>query len=278
MFLLFQATQRNTALSDTWHPFISVFPVLSFIVLRNSTARLRNTHSTVFAWLGQFSLEIFVLQFHIWLAGDSNGILVFVGPSNWRWVSLLVGTTIFVFICWKVGAATGVIVDWILGRQADCDVPAVVDAGDMEASQKEEDGEIGYAAGKDEISVTIAKELSFREKLGKVLRMYWDDLRIRFAITMASLWILNLVVPSVLPVTNTRFISDSLILGFSSVDNISSVDSMAWHFFRVLVIIQRSCFLPIGGGATDEAIMEHALKRHETKKTAAKLPEHPLMF
>lgn len=190
--LLFQATQGN----DTGPPFTSICLILSFIVLRNSTARLRNIHSTVFAWIGQYSLEIFILQFHLWLAGDSNGILQFVGPSNWRSVNLLIGTTIFLFICWKIGTATGIIADWILGIRGVYVPTTNGDTGDIERNQKKgANSEIQRASGKDEISGTIVEDNSFGENLGRVKWVYWDDMRVRFATIVAALWLLNLVCP-----------------------------------------------------------------------------------
>lgn len=60
---------------NRWHPFISPWPVMAYAILRNSTGRLRAYHSRLFAWFGRCSLETFVLQFHIWLAADSRGLL-----------------------------------------------------------------------------------------------------------------------------------------------------------------------------------------------------------
>ena len=60
---------------NRWHPLISPFPVLSFIILRNATGTLRSRHSQFFAWFGRCSLETFVLQYHLWLGADSRGQL-----------------------------------------------------------------------------------------------------------------------------------------------------------------------------------------------------------
>ncbi|KIW79303.1 hypothetical protein Z517_05915 [Fonsecaea pedrosoi CBS 271.37] len=58
-----------------WHPFLSPFPVLAFVVLRNSTRKLSASHSRLFAWFGRCSLETFVFQYHTLLAADSRGVL-----------------------------------------------------------------------------------------------------------------------------------------------------------------------------------------------------------
>ena len=42
-------------------------------MLRNISDFLRSRHSTFFAWFGHISLELFVSQSHIWLAGDTHG-------------------------------------------------------------------------------------------------------------------------------------------------------------------------------------------------------------
>lgn len=44
------------------HPWLSLFPVGGFVVLRNSTETLRRTTSTFWKWVGGFSLESFLLQ------------------------------------------------------------------------------------------------------------------------------------------------------------------------------------------------------------------------
>ncbi|OCT45575.1 hypothetical protein CLCR_01478 [Cladophialophora carrionii] len=60
---------------NKWHPFVSPLPVISFIILRNSTCRLSTHYSRLFAWFGRCSLETFVLQYHLWLAADARGVL-----------------------------------------------------------------------------------------------------------------------------------------------------------------------------------------------------------
>jgi hypothetical protein len=60
---------------NKWHPFVSPLPVMAFIILRNSTRRVSGYYSRLFAWFGRCSLETFVLQYHLWLAADSRGVL-----------------------------------------------------------------------------------------------------------------------------------------------------------------------------------------------------------
>ena len=100
-----------------WHPYISFLPILAFIVLRNAHRQLRNVHSSVFAWLGRCSLETFTLQFHIWLAADTKGILslgVFPDKGVGRWIEFTILTAIFLWGSWCVAAATTVLTERII--------------------------------------------------------------------------------------------------------------------------------------------------------------------
>lgn len=103
------------------HPVISIIPVLAFIGLRNATTFMRNRYSTAAAWLGKCSLETFILQFHIFLAGDTRGVLlldVFKGDGsllNDRWRDLVVIVPVFLWISHLVAEASGHIVKLIMG-------------------------------------------------------------------------------------------------------------------------------------------------------------------
>lgn len=60
------------------HAYVSFVPILSYIILRNISGLLRTRYSTFFAWFGKISLELFIAQYHIWLAADTHGVLVLV--------------------------------------------------------------------------------------------------------------------------------------------------------------------------------------------------------
>lgn len=205
IYFLFEATRESKFIYNHWHPYISLFPTLAFIVLRNASTRLRNTHSVAYAFIGRCSLETFILQFHIWLAGDTKGVLVVVGPSKWRWISFILGTVVFVFISWKIAAATGTITEWIMGDQkrqrltpaVATVAPAPLANGEKQSDDAVEmkDSSVKNGEGLLPIPVHSIRRLSFGEKLARVLGLYWEDLRLRIGIIVISLWLLNLVCP-----------------------------------------------------------------------------------
>ncbi|KUJ12728.1 Cas1p-domain-containing protein [Mollisia scopiformis] len=110
-----------------WQPYISFIPILSFVTLRNCHHLLRNYHSVVFAWLGRCSLETYILQYHIWLAGDTKGLLSLgLGP---RWLDAFILTPIFLWISWHTSKTTQMLTGWVVGstkftRMSSEDIPA----------------------------------------------------------------------------------------------------------------------------------------------------------
>ncbi|XP_070570765.1 N-acetylneuraminate (7)9-O-acetyltransferase-like isoform X2 [Ptychodera flava] len=77
------------------HSYISVLPVTGFILLRNVPGRVRARYSTFFAWFGKISLELFIGQYHIWLAADTKGTLILI--PDYPAVNLTI--TSFIFVC-----------------------------------------------------------------------------------------------------------------------------------------------------------------------------------
>ncbi|KAL8927314.1 MAG: hypothetical protein Q9208_002491 [Pyrenodesmia sp. 3 TL-2023] len=103
-----------------WVPYISPLPIIAFVILRNSNRYFRNFHSSVFAWLGRCSLETFTLQFHIWLAADTKGLLSLGAFGRkkthleGRHEDLAVLTIIFLWLSWLTADATTKITSWIV--------------------------------------------------------------------------------------------------------------------------------------------------------------------
>lgn len=69
-YFVFELTRASKFVYNGWHPYVSMIPVLAFCVLRNATPYLRSTSSKFFIFFGQCSLETFIIQFHLFIAGE----------------------------------------------------------------------------------------------------------------------------------------------------------------------------------------------------------------
>ncbi|KAL1129008.1 hypothetical protein AAG570_013540 [Ranatra chinensis] len=85
----------NTLECEEVHSYSAFVPIVSYIVLRNVSGMLRTRYSSLFAWFGKISLELCFCQYHIWLAADSHGVLVFV--PGYPVLNALI--TSFIFVC-----------------------------------------------------------------------------------------------------------------------------------------------------------------------------------
>lgn len=186
---------------NSWVPYVSSFPILSFIILRNFSRQTRNFHSPVFAWMGRHSLETFTLQYHIWLAADTRGLLALglveratAYVKDGRRLDLAVLTIIFLWVCWHVAEATQTLTSWLIdpgeGRKA---------TGADEDIGAEEEGISSIQ------SIVIMKS---NTSMGRLLRKVGagairlakrikktvaGDLRARLAIILGIMWLLNMV-------------------------------------------------------------------------------------
>ncbi|KAI8332211.1 10 TM acyl transferase domain found in Cas1p-domain-containing protein [Chlamydoabsidia padenii] len=120
-YFWFELTRLDKYAYNVVQPYISWVPILAFIFLRNATIRLRNTSSRFFIFIGKISLETFIGQFHMWLAGDTKGLLLVI-PNSHGWVvrsmvgwytNLVVSTVLFVFVSYYLGQTTGELTQWI---------------------------------------------------------------------------------------------------------------------------------------------------------------------
>uniref|UniRef100_A0A3Q2Y3X6 CAS1 domain containing 1 n=1 Tax=Hippocampus comes TaxID=109280 RepID=A0A3Q2Y3X6_HIPCM len=93
---------KNKSECNEMHPYISV--ILAFILIRNIPGYARSIYSSFFAWFGKISLELFICQYHIWLAADTKGILILIpgSPS----LNILVSTFIFVCVAHEISVIT----------------------------------------------------------------------------------------------------------------------------------------------------------------------------
>lgn len=76
LVLAFEAQdRRDNNTYNSYHPYITPWLVLAAVILRNRSPSLRNIQVTGATALGRLSLEVSMLQYHIFLAGDATAIL-----------------------------------------------------------------------------------------------------------------------------------------------------------------------------------------------------------
>lgn len=184
---------------NAWFPYVSTAPILAYIILRNSSRYARNFHSSIFAWMGRHSLETFTLQFHIWLAADTKGLLALglferiVGERGGRRVDLAILTITFLWVCRHVAPATQTLTSWI-----------------VDPSKGMQNTVLGHQATSIEEEVSITRR---RKKRGlfqiwrfadgvaagatkSASRTKWyeaGDLKVRICIVLGVMWLLNMV-------------------------------------------------------------------------------------
>lgn len=198
--VFWQLTRRfsNKADYNSWVPYMSCVPILSFVVLRNCSRHTRNFHSSVFAWLGRHSLETFTLQFHIWLAADTKGLLA-LGISGrnpthiaGRWPDFCLLTVVFFWLSWHVAAATGTITAWIVDpRAAEGRLETSCERRDELPRTKSKDGEFHNTHNPQPDDAPPLFLLPFSSS--RLARFVKDDLRVRLGLMLGVMWILNLV-------------------------------------------------------------------------------------
>ncbi len=122
-FFVFELLQESKFAYNKWHPYISFLPIMAFVILRNANAILRSASSRAFAIIGKCSLELFIVQFHFWLAADSKGILVVLPGINRRPLNFVITSIMFVYLCDRIAWATGQIATRISSEEKERGLP-----------------------------------------------------------------------------------------------------------------------------------------------------------
>ncbi|KAL1517980.1 hypothetical protein ABEB36_001672 [Hypothenemus hampei] len=86
---------RNELECSEIHSYVVFIPIVSYIFLRNVSGIFRTRYSSFFAWFGEIHLELFLSQYHIWLAADTHGVLVLL--PGFPVLNLIITT--FLFVC-----------------------------------------------------------------------------------------------------------------------------------------------------------------------------------
>jgi len=96
------------------HSVTSFIPILAFVLLRNVPGSLRSKFSKFYAWVGTFSLELFIAQYHIWLAHDTKGVLVLI--PNQPLFNVVVTTFVFVCVSHEIHKVSGVLTNALITK------------------------------------------------------------------------------------------------------------------------------------------------------------------
>jgi len=87
---------------NIYHPYTSFIPVTCYIVMRNIFESTRWRSVKYMGWFGRISLEMYLLQFHIWLALDAKRILWF---KPFTLLGLSDDNTVAVYLNWALNSA-----------------------------------------------------------------------------------------------------------------------------------------------------------------------------
>lgn len=84
------------------HPYVFIFPVVGWLMIRNCSRYLTECHSSVLEFLGRNTLETYVLQFHLFMSHNVQYIPVIIpgadakGPVTLKFLNMLLCGTVFV--------------------------------------------------------------------------------------------------------------------------------------------------------------------------------------
>ncbi|XP_042290752.1 N-acetylneuraminate 9-O-acetyltransferase [Thunnus maccoyii] len=115
-YSIWASSCKNKTECNEMHPYISVVQILAFILIRNIPGYARSIYSSFFAWFGKISLELFICQYHIWLAADTKGILVLI-PGNPS-LNIMVSTFIFVCVAHEISLITNDLAQVVIPKES----------------------------------------------------------------------------------------------------------------------------------------------------------------
>ncbi|KAJ2655617.1 hypothetical protein IWW48_005444 [Coemansia sp. RSA 1200] len=118
-YAAFELTRADKFAYNAWHPYVSPIPVLAFVVLRNSSTYLRDRSSSAFRFVGLISLELFIAQFHLFLAADTKAVLVLSDSRLWWIVNLAPVGIVFFGMCQLLANASSAICAWLMAVRSD---------------------------------------------------------------------------------------------------------------------------------------------------------------
>lgn len=110
-FFAFGAESNKTVYNPK-HAFVFWMPMVGFLMLRNSSKRLTEMHSTALEFMGRITLETYVLQFHVFMCQNVQHIPVIIPGSGvngfafLKFINMLVTGAGFVCLAYYARKAT----------------------------------------------------------------------------------------------------------------------------------------------------------------------------
>nr|XP_054754363.1 uncharacterized protein LOC129260400 [Lytechinus pictus] len=78
------------------HPYISWFPIITYIFLRNMFPALRTRYLYFFTFLGKITLETYISQLHIYLQSNAKDLIAYI--PGYPLMNFALATAIYLFI------------------------------------------------------------------------------------------------------------------------------------------------------------------------------------
>jgi hypothetical protein len=104
-YVFYATTCTDKVACNAVHAWASLFPIAAYVAARNAWPAARGTFSAVMAVVGQNSLELFLVQYHVWLAHDTKALLTLV-PGYWL-LNAAATTVVFVAVSLQLNTTLG---------------------------------------------------------------------------------------------------------------------------------------------------------------------------
>eukprot|EP01089_Gocevia_fonbrunei_P019259 TRINITY_DN6764_c0_g1_i1.p1 TRINITY_DN6764_c0_g1~~TRINITY_DN6764_c0_g1_i1.p1 ORF type:complete len:328 (+),score=42.52 TRINITY_DN6764_c0_g1_i1:142-984(+) len=131
---------------NTYHPYTSWIPVTCYVIFRNCYETVRERSIVWMGWIGRMSLEMYLLQFHVWLCADAKKVLWLsplwdlFGFDSTSELAVYANFILFsIVFCWASNyllEGTGKLIEWLLPNPVRARPPPV-NTNDLAAEKKE---------------------------------------------------------------------------------------------------------------------------------------------
>mmetsp|Transcript_111241 Transcript_111241/g.309802 ORF Transcript_111241/g.309802 Transcript_111241/m.309802 type:complete len:601 (-) Transcript_111241:179-1981(-) len=113
---------------NKFHPFTSWVPITVYLLMRNCLPALRRRYLGLFAYMGKYTLETYIFQFHIWmrttgLNGSPRHLLQWI--PEYFWANFVLVTAVYLLVSVRFFNLTAVLSETLI-RKEPCELAAVV--------------------------------------------------------------------------------------------------------------------------------------------------------